>query len=223
MNNLITSQTQREFQSYRVKIDETHNIRSLHGNSCKAGKWNIPENEYDRFLEFVCNDVKRPGCYMHMLENPHPEYNQIKFDIDMRFAASDTDISNTTNIISRCNDEFIQTLVRVINHHLLDFIEINTDYNIYIQNKKNIRITGKTIKEGLHIIIPDIVLHNEVLHSLRNAIVADEEIIELFDSVNNTIPADQSIDKVIIDTNAWFIYGCGKPDDGEFVYKIYNI
>ena len=223
MNNLITSQTQREFQSYRVKIDETHNIRSLHGNSCKAGKWNIPENEYDRFLEFVCNDVKRPGCYMHMLENPHPEYNQIKFDIDMRFAASDTDISNTTNIISRCNDEFIQTLIRVINHHLLDFIEINTDYNIYIQNKKNIRITGKTIKEGLHIIIPDIVLHNEVLHSLRNAIVADEEIIELFDSVNNTIPADQSIDKVIIDTNAWFIYGCGKPDDGEFVYKIYNI
>lgn len=221
MNNLITSQTQREFQPYRVNIDDVHNIRSLHGTSCKAGKWNIPSTEYDRFLESICKDIKRPGCDMHMLENPHPEFNQIKFDIDMRFTASDTDISNTTNIISRCDDEFMQTVVRVINHHLLDFIEINTEYYIYVQNKKNPRITGKIVKEGLHIIIPEIVLHNEVLHSLRNAIVADDEIIELFDSVNNTIPADQAIDKVIIDRNAWFIYGCGKPDDS--VYKIYNI
>ena len=221
INNLVTSQAQREFQCYRVNIDEEHNIRSLHGNTCKAGKWNIPATDYERFLESVCKDIERPGCNMHLLENPNKEYNQIKFDIDMRFTASDSDVSNTTKIISRCDDDFIQTVVRVINHHLLDLIEINTEYYIYVQNKKEPRITGKIIKEGLHIIIPEIVLHNEVLHSLRNAIVADDEIIELFDSVNNTIPADQSIDKVIIDTNAWFIYGCGKP--GDDVYKVYNI
>jgi hypothetical protein len=51
-------------------------------------------------------------------------------------------------------------------------------------------------------------------------IVQNEDVIEYLKTIENTTTAENVIDKRVIYPNAWYIYGCGKPDDKNNIYKV---
>ena len=201
------------------------NVLSLGGMECKPGKWNIPDDKYEEFIEIIHKDlITEPPKKMHFLEVPSDKFNILKVDVDLRFKATEDEIKNRTNIRRRYTDEFISTLINTIVININEIINIKSSFNIYFQEKKEPRISNDNcIKDGLHLIIPDLVMSNTALFYLRDKIIKCEDLKDMIINIENTSSLADVIDKRIIYPNAWFVYGCGKSeDDGDF-YKITKI
>ena len=208
--------------------DAPINVLSQGSVHCKSGKWCIPQDKYEGiFLKNINEElVKNPLKQMHFLELPDPKHNMLKIDLDFRFNATEEELKTRTKLIRRYNDEYIELIVTSIAEYLKDIIKIEENYNIYIQEKKDPRITNdntNTIKDGIHIIIPKIVMSNTSLFYLREKLVNDEDIIEITKTIENITPLSDVIDKRIIFPNAWYVYGCGKPEDQGNYYKVTKI
>ena len=211
---------------YRILDKDTpFNVLSQGSVHCKTGKWNIPDDKYETlFLKQINEEfVKKPTKWLHFLEKPNKESNIIKIDLDLRFKPSDDELKTRDNLIRRYNDEYIELFSTYLAEILRDIIDIKESYHIYIQEKKKPRLTNdntNTIKDGIHIIIPKLVLSNSALHYLRDRLIENEEIKDLTKSIDNITSIDDVVDKRIIDTNAWFVYGCGKPEDQGHYNKV---
>ena len=205
-------------------VTEDHNVQSLYSYHCKAGKWFIPNDKYLDFLKKIDDELEHnPGKQIHFLEKPNKKYNIIKIDVDLRFKATEEEIKTKINIVRRYTDEFINILVDCIANSIKDIIKVNDSYNIYIQEKDSPRITNEVIKDGIHIIIPDIVMSNEALFYLREQIIAYDKLIKIVTAIGTVNNIEDVIDKRIIASNPWFIYGCGKDVDYGAYYKVSNI
>ena len=212
----------------RVFDKTAHNVLSQGSVHCKSGKWLIPTDKYESlFLKNINEElVKNPLKQMHFLEVPDIKNNMVKIDLDLRFKATDEEIKTRKNLTRHYNDEYIELFANSIAEKLKNIIKHNESYNIYIQEKKEPRLSNdntNTIKDGIHIIIPKLVMSNKALFYLRNQLVEDEEIQEITKSIENITPLEDVIDKRIIFPNAWYVYGCGKPEDHGNNYKVTKI
>ena len=198
------------------------NVLSQGGIQCKSGKWFVPDDKYNEFLETIHKDLSiSPSKKMHFLEIPSDKFNMVKVDVDLRFKASEEELKTRSNFRRRYTDKFIDVLVKTIANNINEVIDINTKYTIYIQEKSEPRISNENyIKDGIHIIIPEIVMSNTALFYLREQIVQSDELIDIIKKIENTSEVDDVIDKRIIYPNAWYTYGCGKPEDNGNFYKV---
>lgn len=196
-----------------LKSNESVNILAMPSAYCNSGKYNIEkEEDYLNFLNYIGDDVINE-IPIHYLEKPHPEFNQVKVDLDLRFNPTKEELAKNKIENKRCNINFIQQFTILLIQEINKLIEPK-NYYVYIQEKPFSSFTKeKKIKEGLHILIPDIVMHNNVLHMLRNNIISNKQTREIFDSIKNISSIEEVIDKCIIDKNAWFLYGNGKGTD----------
>ena len=213
---------------YRVfEKDAPSNVLSQGSVHCKSGKWQIPDDKYESlFLKNINEElVKNPIKQMHFLEKPHPVYNMLKIDLDLRFKPTEEELKNRQNFTRRYNDEYIELFANCIAEAIKEIIDVKESYNIYIQEKKEPRLTTdtNTIKDGIHIIIPKLVMSNTALFYLRDILVNNEEIKDITKSIENITPLEDVIDKRIIFPNAWYVYGCGKPEDHGNYYKVTKI
>ncbi len=203
-----------------------HNVLSQASIQCKSGKWLVPENKYNLFLDKI-NDVltKNDKSELHFLEVPNDTFNMIKVDTDLRFRATEEELKQKVNFKRRYTDDLIDLIISILATSLTELIETPDNYKIYVQEKEKPRIAHqeKTIKDGIHIIIPDLVLSNQALYYLRDQIIANEDLQEQLKEIENITDLADVIDKRIIYPNAWYLYGCGKPDDKNDVYKVTKI
>ena len=209
--------------TYRTSGESSkNNVLSQGGVQCKSGKWFVPDEKYNEFLETIHKDLSiMPVKKMHFLEIPSDKFNMIKVDVDLRFNATEEEIKNRVNIKRRYTDKFIEVLVNTIAENIKEVIDVKTNYNIYIQEKLEPRITDENyIKDGLHIIIPDLVMTNTALFYLRDLIVNCNNLKDMIGKIENVSDINDVIDKRIIFPNAWYVYGCGKPTDNGNFYKV---
>lgn len=204
-------------------VEQKHNVLSQAGLQCKSGKWLVPENKYKLFLDKIGDVLKRnEKAELHFLEVPNATYNMVKVDIDLRFKASEEELKQKIDFKRRYTDELITLIINILATNISEIVNIPETYRIYVQEKTKPRIAHqeKIIKDGIHIIIPDLVLSNKALYYLREQIIENEELQEYLKEIGNVSDLSDVIDKRIIYPNAWYIYGCGKPDDKSDVYKV---
>ena len=195
-----------------MKSKEQSNVLAMPSRYCKSGKYHIKQSDYLEFLKYISQDVVNE-VPIHYLERPHPDHNQIKIDLDLRYAASNEEITSGKITQKKYNTDFIKDFIAILDKHINELIT-EQSYSIYVQEKQHSKITNdKKVKEGIHIIIPSLVMHNSALHMLRNKIISDPKTKVIFDRIKNVTPLDDVIDKCIIDKNAWFLYGNGKNLD----------
>jgi len=80
------------------------------------------------------------------------------------------------------------------------------------------------LKDGIHIVFPQIIISNNVQHFIRR------KIIDIADTIFKDLPIcndyESIIDKAIIDVNCWQMYGSKKPDCDTYrvssIYKFKN-
>ena len=212
-------------QSFRSNGNNDKNVISQGSIQCKAGKWLIPDENYEAFLDNINEElVKNSKRQIHFLESPNQRYNMIKVDIDLRFKPTEEELKNRCNFKRRYDDKFIEFLANCIADNISEVIDVKQNYYIYIQEKTEPRITHEnTIKDGIHIIIPDIVMCNSALHHLRKELMENDELKKYIKNIGNTTSISDVIDERIIDKNAWYVYGCGKPEDQGNYYKVTKI
>jgi P4 family phage/plasmid primase-like protien len=232
MSKLVSLQ---EFlKAKRVVVSEKpYNLTTLYSSEYPIGKYYINEDEREAFLEVYYNHVfiknkfscclERPFSIANrpFLENSLVDANIIKIDLDLRHDLT-KDEEKQGEPLRRYTQEQLESLIQTYISKFNEYIHIPKDMKFYLMEKEAPKIIDKNgkrlVKDGIHIIASNYLVPNAILHKVRNEILEDPEVIELFEDIKINVPLKDVIDKSVIQSNNWFLYGSGKPDD--FIYKV---
>jgi P4 family phage/plasmid primase-like protien len=201
-------------------IDDTlhHRINAIYSDTCSPGTWDMPDIIYEQILELIYSGIEKGGKLTYV-EVPHIEYNQVKIDLDLKFEPTNEEKNNSNKLMRRYNEDFIENIISALVDVLSEVIDLKHSFKIYLQEKSKPKLKNGFIKDGIHVMIPQLVIENKYLLNIREKLLQNKDIIESLKKVNNCVEIENTIDKSIITSSGWFIYGCGKPDDKGDYYR----
>ena len=234
-------------QQFRIKKGQPYTHTSISKVGGPSGlSLNIPNEKLDEFFENYTRVMMR-GSPLHLTEKPlNPSLMRV--DLDFRFmpirGSSDTnsDEGSSLDETSSANkktetdqethvavprmykEENIEKILLAYFEILAEFLHVKDDTLIaYVLEKAEPIIKGGKIKDGIHILWPEIIVQNSFQHLVRKRILDQAE--NIFEGLKVCNTYDNIVDEAIIDKNNWQIYGSSKPDCKSYtatrVYK-YN-
>ena len=205
-------------QSKRRLIEFLCNMKSIKDASfthtsitSPAGSYYIQAEDMDTFYKLY-TDAYVSGCELFMTEK-HREIAPILIDFDFRFSETMTkrkySIGHIENVIKR----YVQEIYK--------YVDVSEDVMVYVLEKSKPLYVEKNniVKDGIHIVIPNVVTHTVTQLQIR------ENILEVFSSILSDIECSNTIDDIfdrcVIDKNNWQMYGSTKP--GCEPYKVTHV
>ena len=184
------------------------------------GKFVLDELHCKELLSLYSKAIKVGVTDFSILEI-QKEYSPIIVDIDLESLvenhSNDERLYNEKmilNIISKYN-ESINHYLNVSNGALKDIIKC------FVFEKKKPTNKEDILKDGFHLIFPDTCVHTKVRHLIRNRVVSACVDDKTFDGFTNS--PEKIIDKAVVSTNGWFLYGSKKPSGYLYdLTKIYD-
>ena len=177
-----------------------------------SGSYYIQAENTDEFLNIYASAIKNNEV-LHITEK-HKLISPILLDFDFRF--------NINESLERLyNYDNILEILNIYTTHLDSYVD-STNYNIYILEKENPTILKDNIgKDGIHIVIPEIVTKPSIQYILRDKCL--EEMGVIFKDLGFTNTVEDIFDECVIEKNNWLMYGSSKPDKEPYkVTKVYN-
>jgi P4 family phage/plasmid primase-like protien len=143
----------------------------------------------------------RAGAEIHLTET-HRDQSPVLIDCDWKYnypAKRYYTLDNIKVLIGEYN--------KVIKHYL----QIEEESLLaFVMEKEKPTSKQDCIKDGIHIVYPNICINNELAYVLRNEVVKVYEKEGLFNNIPITNTIEDVIDKSIIKVN-WLMYGSKKP------------
>tara|TARA_B100001540_G_C15816831_1_gene648074 strand:+ start:6091 stop:8742 length:2652 start_codon:yes stop_codon:yes gene_type:complete len=184
----------------------------------------IPEDKYSEFIRIYSLAITN-GIHLYFTEkplNPSP----LRIDLDFRFplpiSSYDFEVDETPVYKRIYTNENIDLILKYYNEIITNYVDIKDDYNLaYVMEKPKPSVCRNKLKDGIHIVYPNIILNFNQQHFIRRKVldIADK----MFEGLTLTNTHEDVIDKAIIDINCWQMYGSRKPDcDAYSVSKIYK-
>jgi P4 family phage/plasmid primase-like protien len=155
----------------------------------------IGGSKLDEFFDLYTS-YKSPSS----ITEKHREIAPILIDFDFR--------QNTIERLYTKNQ--IIDISRVLMETVSDYIEVEEDTEIFILEKPP-RKVKEVYKDGIHIIIPDIVTRPEYQFEFRRLIMP--QIRDILEDCKFTNNIEDIYDEAVIQRNNWFLYGSKKPDE----------
>ena len=216
---------QKNMQKYRESVynflnanrwDEESKERPTHvAFGSITGKFYLDDSKKKEFMGLYTKAVSAGILDMPILETPN-EYGPIIVDIDLEvpFEAYTGKRLYDKKMIKAILEEFI----KAIDHYLL----VAPDkYKACLFEKKKPQEKESTFKDGFHIIFPELCVSSKIRHLIRLRVVNACKSMELFSTF--TQPVDKIIDKSVVSSNSWFMYGSRKPTGQLYeLTKMYN-
>ena len=196
---------------------------------------NIPDENYDDFLNLYGLAMTN-GVPLYFTEKP-VEPSPLRVDIDFRFTipddksglyssqSSNSSLNNNRKYERLYNDDNIYKIVDSYFNIIAKYLNIADEDKIaYVMEKPNPVEFRNKLKDGIHIIFPNIIIANNAQHFIRR------KIIDIGDIIFKDLPIcndyESIVDKAIIDVNCWQMYGSKKPDCDTYrvssIYKYIN-
>jgi P4 family phage/plasmid primase-like protien len=196
---------------------------------------NIPDENYDEFINLYSLALTN-GVPLYFTEKPL-EPSPLRVDIDFRFTipddksgiyssqSSNSSLNNNRKYERLYNDDNIYKIVDSYFNIIAKYLNIADEDKIaYVMEKPNPVEFRNKLKDGIHIIFPNIIIANNAQHFIRR------KIIDIGDIIFKDLPIcndyESIVDKAIIDVNCWQMYGSKKPDCDTYrvssIYKYIN-
>ena len=184
---------------------------SFTGMGAMRGKFMVKDEEYPEFLnllhEYLFDEKRRPLNLIEQRKNDL--YTPILIDLDFKYPPEQA--------IQRQFDLYhIQAFIQKYVENITHFYKIDKPLRFFITLRpgpyEDKKATNRSIKDGVHIQCPDIILHSEHQQILRHRSI---EMANLSTTFHNTgfINLEKDIfDEAIVKKNGWFFYGESKPD-----------
>jgi len=183
-----------------------------------SGKFVLNKEQYKEFMNIYSDAILNGVNEFSILEKQR-EYAPILIDIDLEIPYDE----NLDLSVTRLYDESL--ILNIIKKYITSinlYLDIpENKYKIVLLEKEKCIIKEDKIKDGVHIVFPDICTNSKIRHLIRLNVIklCNEE--ELFNSFLNSV--ETIIDKAVVSTNAWFLYGSRKPNNIPYILtKIYN-
>lgn len=181
----------------------------------------IPDEKYDDFINIYGLAITN-GIPLYFTEKPL-EPSPLRVDLDFRFIMPEnktgiydsTDSNSSLDKTKKYNrlytEDDIYTIINTYFNVINKYIDVNDEANVaYIMEKPHPVEHRNKLKDGIHIIFPNIIVNNNVQHFIRKKILDIAK--EMFKELPVCNDYESIIDKAIIDVNCWQMYGSKKPD-----------
>jgi P4 family phage/plasmid primase-like protien len=149
-------------------------------------------------------------CELYLTEK-HRDIAPILIDFDFRFKVSEDEIER------KYSYEMIKNCISIYISELKKFITINDRINIMLMEKSTPVHDKKKdiIKDGIHIVIPDIVTRKSVQLIVRQRTL--KKIGNILQAMNCENNVNDIFDEAVIAKNNWQMYGSKKPNSEAYV------
>jgi P4 family phage/plasmid primase-like protien len=199
--------------SYRV--DKSKDPTYTHTSMGKpAGSYYIPSDpmikrQLTQLMYAAIFKEKKP---IHLTEKP-PQVSMLKIDLDFKFNEEIKQRLHTSDLIR----SFIQKYNLMIRKYL-DLKEDDSLISYVFERQSPYQQKGET-KDGIHIMYPYLICDTNIQHVIREAVV--QETGDIFKDLPLKNSIKDVIDKAVISTNNWLMFGCSKP--GRSPYELVHI
>ena len=188
---------------------------SFTGMGTMKGKFFVKDEEYHHFLDllhdYLFEQNKRP---LNLVEQRRNDLaTPLLIDLDFKYSPNQS-LQRTFEL------SHIHSFVEKYVENITNYYQLDEDKKLrffvtlrpapYEDKKSN--TLNRSIKDGVHIECPDLVLHSEHQQVLRHRSI---ELGNLTSTFKNTgyINAEKDVfDEAIVKKNGWFFYGESKPD-----------
>jgi len=177
------------------------------------GSYSIPHDESNLFYKLYIKEIRK-GNSVSLIER-HTEIGPIVCDIDLRFNyEGKIDRRYTKKHIHKFIDIYMKEVKSVFN------LRSEEDLTAFIFERK-LPYTKKLkdsviIKDGIHIMFPYIISYPVEQLLIRENLMKNEEVKQIFKDIGSINPIYDIIDKSVIDSNGWMMYGSVKPGTGPY-------
>jgi P4 family phage/plasmid primase-like protien len=177
----------------------------------------IPGPDEEKLINMY-NDALKRNEVIHLTEK-HRDISPLLIDLDFRYP--NVDEYTTRHFKSDTIIKFVKIYIEEVAKYVDE-----KQFEVYIMeksapvrdNKKNV------IKDGVHIVIPNIVTNASLQLMLRETLLSKLSFIQKDVECTNNI--DDIFDRAIIDKNNWMMYGSCKPYCEPYLickYTTFNI
>ena len=182
------------------------------GMQALKGKFTVRPEEYPHFLDLLHDYLfvqrRRP---LNLVEQRRGDQNApILIDMDFKYPTEHA-IQRQFNIVPHVHN-FIQAYTEQLTH----FYTLTKPIRFFIslrpapyEDKKALQ---RSIKDGVHIQCPDIILHSEGQQVLRHRSLELGILATAFKDTGFINSEKDIFDEAIVKKNGWFFYGESKPD-----------
>jgi len=194
-------------------------------NPC--GAYNIPQSEMEIFWNLYNKVVFTDNVNVHLTERiSDREITPFKIDIDLRYYSNKLERRYTKeDIYDICKlyMKYIEDWLVTPDENEREFFVMEKTSPIYDTDRKGNKRQNESgeflVKDGIHIIAPNLTSCAYIQHSVRESVYKTVAPILGKHNFVNTYP--DIFDKAVIDTNNWQMYGSRKPE--KEAYRVTHI
>lgn len=194
--------TLRAFLDSRRVTNTTWNVTGM--SRSDAGKYFVSNNDYNDFLQLHHDHVFVHGKSSSLLEK-HGEYTPLLIDLDFRYPADTSGRQFTKDDVRAFVKSYADAFFRFIDH--------NDSIRFFVELKPEPVTEKDVVKDGIHIICPDVNVDYTVPFTLRKYLL-EHNVLSPFSRFTNS--CDDCFDESVIKRNNWFLHGATKPDKAQY-------
>lgn len=182
------------------KDDMTH-----YGLGKHKGKYQIDDDDLEHFYDTILFDALAKGQEVSLIEKQQ-DVCKIVIDLDFK-TKKDPERATiyTTDILTKFITLYNNTISEVLDY------PINDNYISLILTRGDVKEIEGVFKNGVHIQYTGIACHWSKKLKIRNMVIENIKESGLFDEMNLSNSVEDVIDKAVIKSNGWLLYGCCKP------------
>ena len=184
---------------------------SVTGMGDAAGKYLIPDENYEQFLDLMNKHLfEERGRPLNLVEQPNPNGPKpLVIDLDFRYRKD-------RSLAHPFEQSHIKAFTEKLTEGLGTFFDLNPyeELRYFVSLRPQAYVDKKSgeIKDGIHIVCPDIILSFEKQGILRNWMLSQDAIKETFKGTSFINDSEGIYDASCTRKQGWFLYGESKPD-----------
>lgn len=175
----------------------------------------VPPDKEDKFYELYKAAV-RNDADIYLTER-HRDIGPVVIDLDFRFAMPEDEV-----VERKYSQQHIEDILRVYGKNIRGYLEQqDTSFDMYVMEKTTPVVSKGLIKDGIHVLIPDIVTRPMFQLMLREKVMGELE--QVFADLNIANNIKDIVDEAVIEKNNWQMYGSKKPHCEKYrVTRVYS-
>lgn len=207
------------FMQFRLEKDEKDKIQTHTCFGKPYGKYHIPDDKYDKFL----NLYKKIVCKtedLHIIER-HDGKQVGPFIIDIDYWV------DGKNSERQYKQEHIEKLIKITTNIIKKYFKVdNNDLIALVMEKKkpSYNSSKNSYKDGFHILYP-VGIYIKHRYFIINKVKEEAKVLKIFDNIpfTNKNGYDEIFDSSVVCSNGLTMYGSRK-EDGQIYYltMVYN-
>ena len=191
-----------EFCSHIMRYKVEKGSEFTHTSIIKpSGAFYVPTDEMETFYE-VYKTALNNGEDLYMTEK-HRDISPFLIDLDFKFEKKD-DLNRMYSL------DTIEKVIKAYATKLSEYVETPDTFQVYLLEKPLPSVDKGLIKDGVHIIIPEIVTKTSVQFLVRKDLL--QTMMEVFKHMNCVNSVEDIVDEAVIERNNWQMYGSKKPN-----------